>query len=419
MVVSGDTADGDTTEIRGFSYPLTLQYDEDGIKEEIEEEKQVVLEEETKEDIPQTDDNITEEAVKEVVEEPKQETDEEIKDEQDTNVIIEEEVTTKEEVTEECSSSETSNEEIPETEAEKTRMEIINETEFIDEKVPSNFHSLPKTVELPLAPGIETGLQIQFTSLKLNTFPIEESNVSSHLSIDETVNLANTNVNIGDFTLYNVGVKIHSYPKFKMVELKTREFRLALSVGLFDKDTLKKEGDYYKYEIFSKLKNSRLESVAKTFKKIFSGEVVSFEINDLKAEISFENLFQYRKFTIVENAVSIYQNISKRYKLNRSKNFSETPISFYTLYLLDQFVHGKKETDTWINFGIDNTKDIKAGDFITFTNIHNLDIRGINFDLKETIKIKEPITEMELSHVKNRVTCYKKTVTITLEKIEK
>ena len=172
MVVSGDTTDGDTTEIRGFSYPLTLQYDEDEIKEQIEEEKPVVLEEETKEDIPQTDDNITEEAVKEVVEEPKQETDEEIKDEQDTDVTIEEEVTTKEEVPEECSSSETSNEEIPEREAEKTRMEIINETEFIDEKVPSNFHSLPKTVELPLTPGIETGLQIQFTSLKLNTFPI-------------------------------------------------------------------------------------------------------------------------------------------------------------------------------------------------------------------------------------------------------
>ena len=386
MVVSGDTTDGDTTGTTGFSYPLTLQYDEDDVKEQIDDEKQDIPEDKVTEEVPENE--ITEEIAEEVIKE--------------------------------CSSSEPHNEKVlSETDDEKTRMEIINETEFIDETIPANFHSLPKTVKLPLVPGIETGLQIQFTSLKLNTFPIEESNVSSHLSIDETVNLANTNITIGDFTLYNVGVKIHSYAKFKMVELKTREFKLALSVGLFDKDTLKKEGDYFKYEIFSKLKNSRLASVAKTFKKIFSGEIISFEINDLKAEISFENMFQYRKFTIVENAVSIYHNISKRYKLNRSKNFSETPISFYTLYLLDQFVREKKEIDTWINFGIDNTEDIKPGDFITFEKVHNLDIRGINFDLKETIKTKEPITEMELSHVKNRVTCYKKTVTITLEKIEK
>ena len=89
------------------------------------------------------------------------------------------------------------------------------------------------------------------------------------------------------------------------------------------------------------------------------------------------------------------------------------------MYLLDQYVQGRKFIDTWINFGIDNDMDIRPGDSIIFSKIHTLDMKGINFDLKETIRLKEPITELELSHVKDRVTCYKKTVTIELETIEK
>lgn len=301
---------------------------------------------------------------------------------------------------------------------EQKVLQILDETEIIDDTDNLEIYK-EKTVSIPLTQGIETGLEIQFTSLKLKEFPIVESNLIPHIEPDEVVNLTNTNITIGDFTLYNAGIKICSYPNFKIIELKTREFKIGISVGLYDGDTLKSEGEYFYYEIFSHLKNTRLLSVAGIFKKIFSGELISFEINNLKGNIVFENRLQYHKFTIIENAVGIYQKVSKKLRLHKNKNLSEAPLSFYTLYLLDQYISGHLYIDSWINFGIDNSYDINAGDFIVFSKIHTLDMKGINFDLKETIKLKEPITELELSHVKDRVTCYKKIVTIELEKIDK
>lgn len=301
-------------------------------------------------------------------------------------------------------------------------IEIINETEIIDDISFEDFTRTTnqiKTVEIPLTSGVETGLEIQFTSLKLKEFPIIETNISPSLEQLETVNLNTTNVSIGDFVLYNVGVKIFSYAKFKVIEFKTREFKIALSVGLYEDNILRKDGDYFYYEIFSKVKNSRLLSICDTFKKVFSGETISFEINNLKGEILFENRIQYHKFTIIENAVNIFQDVTKKLKITKNKNFSETTITFYTLYLLDQLLKGNTKINSWINFGIDNSYNINIGDSIVFSKVHNLSLKGINFNLKETVRLKEPVTAMELEHVKNRVTCYKKTVTIELEKIEK
>lgn len=279
-------------------------------------------------------------------------------------------------------------------------------------EVPSTTHNLE------IIPGIESGLQIQFTSLKLNHFPITESNLSSSAKIIESIHLNTTNIGIGDEVIYNVDIKIHSYQRFKMVEFKTREFKLALGCILTSNNTLIADASgYFSYEIFSKIKNSRLFNVIKIFQKVFSGGNILFTINDLKANISVDNRLQYHKFIIMENALNIYIEISKNLRLNKTKNFSEAQIPFYTLYLLDQLLKGKTTIDSWLNFSIENKDNIKAGDFINFVKIHDINIREVNFNLKETIEIKSPITEAEIG--KNKIVCYKKTVQIKLEKIMK
>lgn len=299
------------------------------------------------------------------------------------------------------------------TEIEKVEENNNNEIENI-----SLEEILPTTHSLDLKPGIESGLQIQFTSLKLNEFPILDSNLSSHAKSIESINLNTTNLTIGDEVIYNVDIKIHSYQKFKMLELKTREFKLALSISLSEDNVLEADNNgYFSYEIFSKIKNSRLFNIIKVFQKVFSGDTISFTINDLKASVSCDNRLQYHKFIIMENALNIYIDIGKKLHLNKAKNFSEAQLPFYTLHLLDEFLKRKTTINSWINFNINNDSNIKEGDFINFVKIHEINIRGINFNLKETIHLKSPITASEIT--KDKITCYKKTVQINLEKIMK
>lgn len=275
-----------------------------------------------------------------------------------------------------------------------------------------------KIIEIPIEKGIETGLEIQYTSLKLKEFPLKDSNLASYDKEIENVSLGITNLNLGDLQLYNTHVRILGYKKFKLIELKTREFRIALSVGLFDGNTLKRQGDYFKYEIFSGLKNVRLLSVIEIFKKIFLGEKISFQVKDLLVDISFENRIQYHKFILLEEGVKDYENIIKQLGITKGKNISEGIIDFYTLYLLKNYLEGKTKLDSWINFRLTN-KNISSGDKIIFIKDHELKFRGIDYNLREKICIKNPIVDKEINFEKNEVSCYRKIVEIKLEKIKK
>lgn len=300
----------------------------------------------------------------------------------------------------------------------KEEKEVIEEVKEIvkpslEENEPEN-----KVHSLKFEKRVETGLQIQYTSLKLNTFPIKDSNLSAMHKSFENVNFNNVNVSIGNEVLYNVDVKIHNYEKFKMLELKTREFKIALSTVLNSENTLvADENGYFKYEIFSKIKNSRLFHVIKIFKNIFSGEIISFNINNLKVAVSFENRIRYHKFIMMENSLRTYLDVVKKLHLPKPKNLSDTELTFYGLHLLGEYLNDKDNIDSWISFSIPNTTEIKVGDNISFSRIHKLDFKGIKFDLKETVYLKEPIRETEL--IGDKINCFKKVVKIKLEEIKK
>ena len=105
------------------------------------------------------------------------------------------------------------------------------------------------------------------------------------------------------------------------------------------------------------------------------------------------------------------------FSLNREKNFAEVTNSFYEVFLTEAILEGKK-IDSWINFRIKNDFDIQAGDNLTFERIHKLDFRGINFDIKEIIKVKSEVSEREFTK-DNEICGYRKAVEISLEKVEK
>ncbi|RHG36377.1 hypothetical protein DW261_05865 [Fusobacterium varium] len=266
-------------------------------------------------------------------------------------------------------------------------------------------------------PSFESGLEIKYTSLQLRNFPIRYKNFSEKIDFDEIVNIGTTSIKIGNTTIHNASLKILVYSKFKLLEIKTREFKLALSIELNDKQTLVKKDDYFKYDIYDKVKTSRLKEVVELFKKIFAGESITFKYNQLMGDIIFENRLEVYKFTIISESINSYNYITKELELYKEKNINNVKDDFYSLFLLNAHLKNEKLSN-WVNFRIKNNYNILPGDILSFEKIHKLHLHGINFDLKEHVKLIEPISPREINE-KNEICCYRKAVEITLEKIKK
>ena len=374
------------------------------IKSQGEEKKEVETQENTLAD-------ITEEKVLSA--------EENLKIEKEGKIEVQETSTNNESEKEEVNLKETTEIEIVSEEPEEEKKdEIIVENvvaENLEEKRdPKDITILTDNDDVRL---VESGLEIQYTSLHLNNFPISYSNFSNELSFNEVISVGTSTVKIGETLLNNTSLKILVYDKFKLLEIKTREFKVALSIDLLNGETLVKNGDFYKYEIFNKIKNSRFVEVVNILKEIFSGAKIEFKFKKLVGDITFENRIEVYKFTLLQELANSYKNIVNSFSLNREKNFVEITNSFYEVFLTEAILEGKK-IDSWINFRIKNSFDIQAGDNLTFERVHKLEFRGINFDIKEIIKVKSEVSEREFTK-DNEICGYRKAVEISLEKVEK
>lgn len=374
------------------------------IKSQGEEKKEVETQENTLAD-------ITEEKVLSA--------EENLKIEKEEKIEVQETSTNNESEKEEVNLKETTESEIVSEEPEEEKKdEIIVENvvaENLEEKRdPKDITILTDNDDVRL---VESGLEIQYTSLHLNNFPISYSNFSNELSFNEVISVGTSTVKIGEILLNNTSLKILVYDKFKLLEIKTREFKVALSIDLLNGETLVKNGDFYKYEIFNKIKNSRFVEVVNILKEIFSGAKIEFKFKKLVGDITFENRIEVYKFNLLQELANSYKNIVNSLSLNREKNFVEITNSFYEVFLTEAILEGKK-IDSWINFRIKNSFDIQAGDNLTFERVHKLDFRGINFDIKEIIKVKSEVSEREFTK-DNEICGYRKAVEISLEKVEK
>ena len=354
-----------------------------------------------------------------IIEEKVLPAEENLKIEKEEKIEVQETSTNNESEKEEVNLKETTESEIVSEEPEEEKKdEIIVENvvaENLEEKRdPKDITILTDNDDVRL---VESGLEIQYTSLHLNNFPISYSNFSNELSFNEVISVGTSTVKIGETLLNNTSLKILVYDKFKLLEIKTREFKVALSIDLLNGETLVKNGDFYKYEIFNKIKNSRFVEVVNILKEIFSGVKIEFKFKKLVGDITFENRIEVYKFTLLQELANSYKNIVNSFSLNREKNFVEITNSFYEVFLTEAILEGKK-IDSWINFRIKNSFDIQAGDNLTFERVHKLDFRGINFDIKEIIKVKSEVSEREFTK-DNEICGYRKAVEISLEKVEK
>lgn len=317
-----------------------------------------------------------------------------------------------------------------ETEEDKTPtpMDIMEETEIIDERIEETEHEEaekvleaevkeeiyePKTVTVDFTKEIgkfETALEIKYSSLKLSQFPIKISNIPEGMTFPDIVVIGNTDIKVGNETIKNCHLKILSNESIKLLEIKHREFKLGLSVSL-NNDTIKNYGTIRVYEISSLIKYSRMIKVLEMLEKIFSGAVISFKVNRLYGDVEAEDRIELMKIKTIQNFFKTFEKSGCRFqgdKLPQCEN---------VYYLLELYAALKENRiiETWCNFNLNNENiKLREKDFLIVKRKYQFDK---NFVIEEKITLKAPIDKGSI--FKDKAVEYRKICTIELSKSEK
>jgi len=158
----------------------------------------------------------------------------------------------------------------------------------------------------------ETASEVKFTSMFLDYFPIKYRNFSKMFVPLKITSLGVTNVDFGFTTLDNVSIKILEFSKFKLIEFRKKEFRIAID----------SEDDLFEYEIFKNIKNSKLRYVFEFFINLFQGANIKFNFSDDKYELSFHNHIEHFKFITLNEFLSQYEKLVTDLRVYKYKNLS-------------------------------------------------------------------------------------------------
>ena len=309
-----------------------------------------------------------------------------------------------------------------------TPMDIMEETEIIDERIEETEHEEaeevleaevkeeiyePKTVTVDFTKEtgkFETALEIKYSSLKLSQFPIKISNIPEGMTFPDIVVIGNTDIKIGNETIKNCHLKILSNESIKLLEIKHREFKLALSVSL-NNDTIKNYGTIRVYEISSLIKYSRMIKVLEMLEKIFNGAVISFKVNRLYGDIEAEDRIELMKIKTIQNFFKTFENSGCKFQADK------LPKCENIYYLLELYAALKENRiiETWCNFSFNNKNiNLKEKDSLIVKRKYPFDK---NLVIEEKITLKAPIDKGSL--FKDKAVGYRKICTIELSKAEK
>ena len=133
----------------------------------------------------------------------------------------------------------------------------------------------------------------------LDYFPIKYRNFSKMFVPLKITSLGVTDVDFGFTTLDNVSIKILEFSKFKLIEFRKKEFRIAID----------SEDDLFEYEIFKNIKNPKLKYVFEFFINLFQGANIKFNFSDDKYELNFHNHIEHFKFITLNEFLSQYEKL--------------------------------------------------------------------------------------------------------------
>ena len=239
----------------------------------------------------------------------------------------------------------------------------------------------------------------------LDYFPIKYRNFSKMFVPLKIISLGVTNVDFGFTTLDNVSIKILEFSKFKLIEFRKKEFRIAID----------SEDDLFEYEIFKNIKNPKLKYVFEFFTNLFHGTNIKFNFSDDRYELNFHNHIEHFKFITLNEFLSQYEKLVTDLRVYKYKNLSSAENSFYELDLLDR-CNNLNESSSWVNAKIKCDSDINVGDIITINRLHKIRFDNFPYDIEEVITT-HPLTKGEIKF--GVINLNRKAVKIKLNKVYK
>ena len=274
-----------------------------------------------------------------------------------------------------------------------------------------------KIIELNIEDNdfLETASEIKFKTLFLDKFPIKYRNFSKDIEAIRINNIGFTQIDFGFEKLNNVQIRLFEYPQFKMIELKKRDFKVALGVNA-EGTLLLQSNDLFEYEIYGNIKNNRLKAILNFFIKLFSGSSIKFHLSNVVCDIDFVNHIESFKFTNILEILENYEALVKAHNLNRNKDLTSSSSSFYSLTLLNEEFRGKT-IDTWINLKMQKPFAVNSEDTLILNRLHKFNLKNLSFNLLEKIELKKPLVQSEL--LDNKIQLNRRAVKITFKRIKK
>ena len=252
----------------------------------------------------------------------------------------------------------------------------------------------------------ETASEIKFSSMFLDYFPIKYRNFLKTFVPLKITSLGVTDVDFGFTTLDNVSIKILEFSKFKLIEFRKKDFRIAID----------SEDDLFEYEIFKNIKNPKLRYIFEFFTNLFHGANIKFNFSENKYELDFHNHIEHFKFITLNELLTQYEKLVTDLRLYKYKNLSSAENSFYELDLLDK-CNNLVESSSWINAKIKCDANINVGDTLTINRLHKIRFDNFPYDIEETITISHPLTKGEIQF--GVINLNRKAVKIRLNKVYK
>ena len=290
---------------------------------------------------------------------------------------------------------------------EVIKVEEIKEEVKEENVVEENVTNKELSLTLKENDFFETASEIKFSSMFLDYFPIKYRNFLKTFVPLKITSLGVTDVDFGFTTLDNVSVKVLEFSKFKSIEFRKKEFRLAIDV----------EDDLFEYEIFKNIKNQKLRYIFEFFINIFQNANIKFNFSDNKYELNFHNHIEHFKFITLNEFLNQYEKLVTDLRLYKYKNLSSAENSFYELDLLDK-CNNLDESSSWVNAKIKyESDDINVGDTLIINRFHKIRFDNFPYDIEEVITIAHPLTKGEIKF--GIINLNRKAVKIKLNKVYK
>lgn len=282
-----------------------------------------------------------------------------------------------------------------------------------DEQMANEEIREPQTQEIPYIEDVQvfdTALETKYSSLKLDKFPIKFSNIPDDFEFPYVASLGNTSLHIGDSIVHNCKLKIVSNDSIKILKIRNREFKLAISVSL-NNDTIVSSGIFKSYEISSLIKHSRLLKVLELLEDVFTGKPISFKMNRLYGDIEVPDKIELMKINTIQDFLETLDKADCRLDLDH------LPENDNLFYLSELYIASKqnKEIDSLCDFKISNLdSSIKAGDSLILKREHKFDK---DITLVENIILEQPLDRKNV--FKEKIIGYRKPCKIKVFEIKK